>query len=97
MRLTKDIEIFLTKQGYTNLKEIDGKICGLTRLAFTTGLCVDLDMHGYKYRYCYSQHADAAEALAKYSDTSQHPDGDWIKRKGDGGDLSNPKLHTFED
>ena len=95
MRLTKDIEIFLAKQGYTNLKEIDGKICGLARFAFTTGLCVDLDMHGYKYRYCYEQRGAALEALEKYNDTTQLPDGDWIKRKGEGGDMSNPKSYNF--
>jgi hypothetical protein len=79
----------LEQEGYHCLKTIDGKLCGLFRFIFTTGLVVGLDSVGYSYRYCYESYADAKEALEKYDSLELLPPGNWIKRKGIGEDLSN--------
>jgi hypothetical protein len=75
--------------GYFDVKVLDGKVCGLLRLAFTTGLIVDIGKYGYNCRYCYPRHGDAVEALAAW-DGKGDPPGNWIKRKGGGGDVENP-------
>lgn len=81
--------------GYTELRVIDGKLCGLQRFLFTTGLVVDLDADGYERRYCYERHEDAEAALAAW-DGAGHPPGPWIKLKGrlDGCrvELLNPEI-----
>jgi hypothetical protein len=45
--------MFLTAQGYGNVRKVEGGFIGLTRLIYTTGLCIDLDAWGYEERYCY--------------------------------------------
>ena len=84
----------MIEEGYFNLKVIDGKLCGLYRFAFTTGLVVDLTECEYSHRYCYSNLSDAKEALEKYLNTEEHPTGPWIKMKGSKGELSNPNLES---
>lgn len=87
----KDITQFLQEEGYFDLRYIEGVgMCGLMRMAFTTGLMVNIDSSGYAYRYCYQQLADAREALKNW-DGKDHPPGDWLKRKGC-GELVNPKF-----
>lgn len=85
----EDLITMLEKQGYYNVKVVNGKICALFRFIFTIGLVVDCNEHGYKYRYCYENAMDAKKALEEW-DGEGHPLGDWIKRKGEGGDLINP-------
>lgn len=80
---------YLEKEGYFDIKVINGVYCGLYRFIFTTGLVVGLDFYGYNHRYCYNTNAEAKEALSKYVDTNEHPPGNWLKRKGNGGDLPN--------
>jgi hypothetical protein len=79
--------------GYTDLKTIRGKTCGLHRFLFTTGLMVGLDATGYERRYCFERHEDALAALSEWDGTG-HPSGPWIKMKGmldgKGVDLLNP-------
>lgn len=82
---------FLEENGYTNIRVIAGKYCGLCRFIYTTGLVVGLNAAGYERRYCYENFADAASALAEWTGVN-HPSGPWIKRKGEGGDLLNPNL-----
>lgn len=79
--------------GYTSPKLINGVWCGILRLVFNTGLVVGIDEYGYLYRYCYHTFKEANEALLKYNDINEHPPGDWIKRKGEGGDLVNPNTN----
>jgi hypothetical protein len=67
----------------------DGRICGLLKMMFTTGLCVDLDEDAYAYRYCYATTREASVALAAWDGTGDPP-GPWIKRKGLGGDVRGP-------
>lgn len=78
---------YLKKEEYTNLKYINGVLCGIRRFIFTTGLVVGLNRIGYDGRYCYESHADAVAALEKW-DMNGDPDGDWIKYKGNGGERS---------
>lgn len=76
---------------YQSPKEIPGQgICALQRMMFTTGLFVGINEVGYRGRYCYSNYADAKEALEQW-DGFGDPPGPWIKWKGEGGDRSNPK------
>lgn len=82
---------FLEQQGYTDLREVNGVLCGLQQMNFTYGLIVKLTWFGYSHRYCYEHKEDALEALNSW-DGSGHPAGPWIKMKGLGVDLLNPEL-----
>lgn len=93
-----DLQTTLLSLGYTDLRTVDGKLCGLLRFLFTTGLVVNLDQDGYELRYCYEHHEDAQAALAAW-DGNGHPSGPWIKLKGrvDGRlvDLLNPEMQKY--
>lgn len=81
---------FLAENGYSNLKEIEGRgMCGLTRMLYTTGLCYNLTKEGLEGRYCYENKFDAVKALEQW-DGKDDPPGQWIKHKGGTGEYSNP-------
>jgi hypothetical protein len=80
---------YLQSQGYSCITNVGGKVCGLKRFIFTTGLVVGLDMFGYEGRYCFENLSDATEALLTWDGTG-HPSGNWIKYKGQSGEFSNP-------
>lgn len=82
---------FITDQGYTDLRVVDGKLCGLMQMSFTHALVVDMTWAGYARRYCYEHKSDALMALNIW-DGADHPSGPWIKLKGIGVDLLNPLL-----
>lgn len=92
-------EIFihnLEQEGYSHITFIRGKgLCGLRRFMFTTGLVIGLTKDSYGGRYCYTNHADALEALKKWEGAgeanSDPKDSHWIKYKGFGEDRPNPK------
>lgn len=88
---TQELHAFLTANGYTDLREIGGRLCGLNRFIFTTGLVVGLDEVGYQVRYCYEHEADARDALEAW-DGMGYPSGPWIKAKGLDMDMLNPEL-----
>ena len=88
---SEDLNHFLLKQGYTDLREVNGVLCGIQRLAFTYGLIVGLDWDGYSHRYCYEHKADALAALNSWNGQG-HPSGPWIKLKGIGVDMLNPDI-----
>ena len=85
------LELSLTRDGYSNLRVIDGKVCGLHVYLMTVGLVVGLNENGYERRYCYEHAQDACRALLSW-DGRGHPSGPWIKCKGSCGDLLNPAL-----
>ena len=90
--ISKVLEEQLTREGYYNLKEIEGKgICGIMRFMFTFGLVYNLDEFGYSGRYCYQTEEEAQIAL-KHWDGKGYPLGRWIKHKGAGFDEGNPNL-----
>jgi hypothetical protein len=77
--------------GYLATRQLpDGRWIGVQRLLFATGLFVDLDDVGYAFRYCYETEAEAFAAMAAWDGTGEAP-GDWIKRKGRDGDVTNPE------
>lgn len=82
-------ERIVKENGYLAARVIDGRIFVLQRLAFTTGILVNVNEWGYSHRYCYPNHADALEAFATWDGKGDAP-GNWIKRKGEGGDFANP-------
>lgn len=84
----------LKSEGYTNLKVIGGRLCGLRRFIFTTGLVIGIGTHNYFGRYCYQNHADALDALNTW-DGSGDPSGNWIKYKGEGGERCNPNGEQY--
>jgi len=83
---------------YSRQIMIDGEVkwCALMRMAFTVGLAVGITntpMYDYEARYCFKSLKEAAESLQTW-DGTHFPPGDWIKRKGKDGELTNP---TIED
>lgn len=79
-------------QGYSNVRKLyDGRWIGTMPMLFTVGLFVGLTKDYYDYRYCYPPNGDWEKDVMLW-DGQGHPPGDWIKRKGKGEDLRNPKL-----
>lgn len=78
-----DIELnkFLEEQGYTDLIELNGELCGIMKFLFTTGLIVGLTRYGYRVRFCYEFTNEARVALERW-DGVHYPPGNWIKAKG---------------
>jgi len=84
----------LEKEGYHKVRYIEGKgWVGLRRMAFTVGLFYGLDKTGYVGRYCYSNASDAEEDIENWTG-EEDPEGEWIKHKGYGINLSNSKLQV---
>ena len=83
-KLTPELKEFLEKEGYKNLKEIEGRgICGLKGFMFTVAIVHGLDSSGYLGRWCYP-HAKSVDCVAAFMgwDGKGDPEGDWIKYKG---------------
>jgi len=72
---------WLKLNGYYNITEINGVICGLYDYFTTCGLVVDLSTDTYERRYCYATKEEAITALMDW-DGLDHPSGNWIKVKG---------------
>lgn len=88
--MTEVSEKALREIGFIAARELpDGTWIAVGRLLFTWALYVRVDMIGYDHRYCFETEADALVALATW-DGVEHPNGPWIKRKGN-GDILNPK------
>jgi hypothetical protein len=101
MILTPELKEQLLADGYFHLKEVDGKICGLMRFAFTVGLMVNItldevfgtSLSEYEYRFCYP-YEKAEECLLdlKVYKYGEDPIGGWVKQKGSGIDRVNPAI-----
>lgn len=76
-----NLRTFLENLGYTDMRIVAGKVCGLYQFMFTTGIVVGLDAAGYERRYCFENRHDALAALKSW-DGIGHPPGPWIKLKG---------------
>ena len=85
----------LSKLGHSHTRIINGKLCGLARFLFTTGLVVGLERDGFERRYCYEYEIEAFRALIAW-DGEGHPPGPWIKCKGSLNghpvDIANPAM-----
>lgn len=86
MKLTPEIQEFLEKEGFTQLREVEGRgICGIMRFMFTIGLVYGLDTTGYRGRWCYDNVIEPTAALSIW-DGKDDPIGNWIKYKGQDGE-----------
>lgn len=83
---------------YSLIREVPGLgLCGVNRFMFTHGLVVGLTPWGYSHRYCYPMHEYRVEDIVSILmewDGEGFPPGNWVKRKGEDGDLSNPILEN---
>ena len=86
---------FLTDTGYTDLRVVRGKLCGLARFDLTAGLMVGLDLAGCDAAYTFENECDARAALAAW-DGEGHPPGPWLRltglAKGAAMDVRNPLI-----
>lgn len=91
--MSLNLRDFLADMGYSDLRIVRGKVCGLMRFDLVTVLAVGLDMAGCEAVYTYENEADARAALAAWAGAG-HPPGAWIRLRGALGgvrvDLRNP-------
>jgi hypothetical protein len=79
-----DPKSYLESDGYLQPRQLPaGEWAGVMRFAFTWGLCLGLDAHGYRTRFCYALKHEALNALAVW-DGKGHPLGRWIKEMPSG-------------
>ena len=85
--MSLSLRAFLTDMGYTDLRIVRGRVCGLLGLDLVAGL----DMAGCDAVYTFENASEARAALAAW-DGAGHPQGPWIRLIGQGGrvDLRNP-------
>ncbi|MGI9251151.1 MAG: hypothetical protein ACR2PR_08135 [Pseudohongiellaceae bacterium] len=58
---------FWQMQGYSNLVEKPaGCWCGIARFIYTVGVCVGLDMSGYRRRFCFDSWQNAELFLKEW-------------------------------
>lgn len=67
---------------YSDFREVNGVVIGLSRFVYTTGILVGVSEDTMcRRRYCYEHYWDARQALEDW-DGNGHPPGPWIKLKG---------------
>lgn len=79
--MSLNLREFLVDLGYTDLRVVRGKVCGLARFDLVAGLVVGLDVAGCDAVYTYENAAEARAALAAW-DGAGHPSGPWIRLTG---------------
>lgn len=84
------LERTLRNEGYLMLREINGVMCAVHQMMYTTAIMVGCNESGYSHRYCYEHATEALAALMEWNDTNEQPPGNWIVRKGVSGDYYNP-------
>ena len=88
MKLTEQLKAFLEEEGYTRLKEIEGRgVCGVKQFMFTWAIVYGLDEMGLRGRWCYNNAIEPVVYLETW-DGKEDPPGNWIKYKGEGGERS---------
>ena len=89
-----NLKEYLEAEGYSQIKHIEGLgLCGIRPFIYTTAIVVGLNETGYKYRYCYPKNRALECVMALHVwDGKGDPQGNWIKRKGEGGDFDNPNF-----
>jgi len=71
---------WLAANGYSNIREINGELVGVTQMMFTGSIVIGMDRVGYRTRYCYPTIEDARKALETWTGEGDPP-GPWIKQK----------------
>lgn len=80
----------MEQNGYKFVKLMkNGEWLGIVGMNFTYGMCIGIDEHGYRGRYCYEHAIDAIIAAKEYEGVGD-PSGMWIKYKGEGGERLGP-------
>jgi hypothetical protein len=72
---------FLTQQGYTNIRAVEGGFVGLVRLIYTTGLCIGIDAWGYEGRYCYGDRFLAERACNAMKSIDDEPLPSYVAKR----------------
>lgn len=71
------------REAYTCFRTLpDGRLCGVHRLLFHWTMHVDIDVDGYRDRYCYQTETGAIKALLEWSGNGD-PDG-WHRHPASG-------------
>jgi hypothetical protein len=68
--MNSEFEKFLTEEGYTNVRVIDGVICATLRFIYTVGVCYGLDSTGYRGRFCFDSQQNAELFLKDWDGVS---------------------------
>lgn len=88
--LDNDIKKYLIDNEFIHARMIPSQgVCGIQRFIFTWGLCCGIINpfdSPYIYRFCYRDFSECYHDLLHW-DGNNCPSGDWMKRKGMGGDL----------
>lgn len=85
------------KDGYKHVKLIkmgdEVVLCGLERMAFTTGLIMGISPIGYAGRWCFDSHAEALRVLTLLEEIPENLiiPGNWVKYKGYPREIVNSK------
>lgn len=69
------------EDGYWDARVVNGVVIAYTPMAYTFGLFVGVEEHGYSHRYCYQHLTEVLDALEQW-DGQGDPPGPWIKVKG---------------
>lgn len=80
--LTPELRTFLTSNGFFELREINGVVCGLCIYYATVGVVYELTESSPGRRYCFKEYTDAYASLQATTDPSVHASGPWIRCKG---------------
>lgn len=78
----EEILKYLESQGYENLRIFADGICGVMKMIYTYGLCVDMDQHGVSKRYCYETKAEAIQACNELKRCYDQPRAGYKAVKG---------------
>ena len=69
--MNEDFKQRMEEQGYTELREVDGKVCGLFRFIFTWGVIINMDDIGYERRFCFDNYSFASKFLEEWDGVTE--------------------------
>ena len=78
----KITQFLLDNEYHSIVKLPDGTWAALTKLLYTTGLCVGLDDLGWAARYCFKDTGKAVSELCKLKRMTEAPSGFIAQRGG---------------
>lgn len=72
------VEVFLKQNGFMQVRKLEtGEWIGLMRLAFTMSVCCGIDdMTPFRYRWCFSELAEALHFFAVCKSVTEVPEED---------------------
>ena len=76
--MDKELLQTLTDNCYSDICIRNGEVCGILRFVFTYGVCVGLDMIGYRCRFCFDTEQNAKLFLSEW-------DGSYLPVVGEDG------------